>query len=247
MNYLHLLLKAAAILAILLILKLAIDYLNLDVVAASPIITAFVAGVIFTIAIIFTGTLTDYKESEKIPGELVASVKTLYKDTRVVTSISNNGKIASTTQTDIKQLLSIIISNFRRNVWKLKEMNPVIDRIDENINNLAQNGLAPPLIVKFCNELTTVDRILYRVDAIMETTFVPAAYVITEIAIGMVIFVLLFVQIDPYYEGVMLFGTVSFLLISVLLLIKDMDNPFAGNVQIDLSSLYKLEEYLKDK
>jgi hypothetical protein len=246
-NYLHLLLKAAAILAILLILKLAIDYLNLDVVAASPIITAFVAGVIFTIAIIFTGTLTDYKESEKIPGELAASIKTLYKDTRVVTSISNNGKIASTTQTDIKQLLSIIISNFRRNVWKLKEMNPVIDRIDENINNLAQNGLAPPLIVKFCNELTTVDRILYRVDAIMETTFVPAAYVITEIAIGMVIFVLLFVQIDPYYEGVMLFGTVSFLLISVLLLIKDMDNPFAGNVQIDLSSLYKLEEYLKDK
>lgn len=103
-----------------------------------------------------------------------------------MTSISNNGKIASTTQTDIKELLSVIISNFKRNVWKLKEMNPVIDRIDENINSLAQNGLAPPLIVKFRNELITVDKILYRVDAIMETTFVPAAYVITEIAYSIV-------------------------------------------------------------
>ena len=117
---------------------------------------------------------------------MAASIKTLYKDTRVVTSISNNGKIASITQTDIKELLSVIISNFKRNVWKLKEMNPVIDRIDENINSLAQNGLAPPLIVKFRNELITVDKILYRVDAIMETTFVPAAYVITEIAYSIV-------------------------------------------------------------
>ena len=129
----------------------------------------------------------------------------------------------------LNELLDIIISNFKINAWKLKEINQVIDSIDENINNLAQINLAPPLIVKFRNELTTIDKILYRVDAIMETTFIPAAYVITEIAIGMVIFVLLFVQIDPYYEGVMLFGTVSFLLISVLLLIKDMDNPFAGS------------------
>ena len=81
MNYLHLLLKATIILVALIILKFGIDYLNLDVVSAGPIITAFVAGVIFTIAIIFTGTLTDYKESEKIPGELAASIKAL---TRIV-------------------------------------------------------------------------------------------------------------------------------------------------------------------
>ncbi len=80
-NYLHLLLKATIILVALIILKFGIDYLNLDVVSAGPIITAFVAGVIFTIAIIFTGTLTDYKESEKIPGELAASIKAL---TRIV-------------------------------------------------------------------------------------------------------------------------------------------------------------------
>jgi hypothetical protein len=246
-KYLHLLSKATAILALLVILKLGVDYLNLDVVSAGPIITAFVAGLIFTIAIIFTGTLTDYKESEKIPGELAASMKALYKDSNVVLSISNNGRIATSTQSHINELLVVIISNFKRNVWKLKEIHSAIDKIDDDIKNLAQNNLAPPLIVKFRSELSNIDKISYRVDAIVETTFIPAAYMITQIAIGMVIFVLLFVQIDPYYEGVMLFGTVSFLLISVLLLIKDMDNPFTGSAQIDLSPLYKLEEYLKNK
>jgi len=121
-NYLHLLLKATIILVALIILKLGIDYLNLDVVSAGPIITAFVAGVIFTIAIIFTGTLTDYKESEKIPGELAASIKALYKDSKVIESVSNNEKIIANTQSHIQELLSVIISNFKRNIWKLREI-----------------------------------------------------------------------------------------------------------------------------
>ncbi len=102
-NYLHLLLKATIILVALIILKFGIDYLNLDVVSAGPIITAFVAGVIFTIAIIFTGTLTDYKESEKIPGELAASIKVLYKDSKVIESVSNNEKLTANTQSHIHE------------------------------------------------------------------------------------------------------------------------------------------------
>ena len=64
--------KVLVIVFFLLIIKILIGFFNLDVATASPLITALVGGVIFTIAIIFTGTLTDYKESEKIPGELAA-------------------------------------------------------------------------------------------------------------------------------------------------------------------------------
>jgi len=72
-----LVLKALGIVAILLVVKLIVDRFNLDVIAVSPVITGIVAGVIFTIAIIFTGVLSDYKESEKIPGDLASSIKSL--------------------------------------------------------------------------------------------------------------------------------------------------------------------------
>ena len=248
MGYLHLLLKSALIVAALLALKIGVDYLNFDVIAAGPVVTAFVAGVIFTIAIIYTGTLSDYKEGERIPGELAASIKALYKDSRVVGGTSNNVSILQDIQSHIKELLNAVTSNFSRNVWKLREINAVMDKIDDDIYTLAQNSdVAPPFIVKLRNELANVDRISYRIDGIMETTFIPAAYIITQVAIGMVIIMLLFVEMDPYYVGVVLFGTVSFLLISLLLLIKDMDNPFAGTAHVDLGPLYKLEEYLKNK
>jgi hypothetical protein len=78
-----LVLKALGIVAVLTAVKLVVDHFGMDVVATSPVITAIVAGVIFTIAIIFSGVPTDYKESEKIPVELAASIKSLYRDTGV--------------------------------------------------------------------------------------------------------------------------------------------------------------------
>jgi hypothetical protein len=53
--------------------------------------------------------------------------------------------------------------------------------------------------------------------------------------------------VDLYYEGIALFGGVAFLLISLLLLIKDMDNPFEGDARVDLRILHKLEKYLETK
>ena len=54
-----LVLKALAVTVVLVIIKLIIDRYALDVIAVSPVITGIVAGVIFTIAIIFSGVLTE--------------------------------------------------------------------------------------------------------------------------------------------------------------------------------------------
>jgi hypothetical protein len=42
-------------------------------------------------------------------------------------------------------------------------------------------------------------------------------------------------------------GVIATILISVVLLIKDMDNPFEGYAKVDLGHLYKLDRYLDGK
>lgn len=241
-------LKVLAVVSILLLIRGVIDYFNLDVTSTSPITSALVGGVIFTIAIIFTGTLADYKESEKIPGELSSSIKALYHDSKIIRI--NDEKIVVDMQLHIKELLHVIISNFKQNVWKLREINPAIDKINEDIANLAEKGIAPQFLVKFRTELTNIDKLSNRIEIIMETTFIPAAYAIAELAVGALLIMLLFVKIEPYYEGLALFGVTSSLLIGLMLLIKDMDNPFEYGkntyADVDLSLLFKLEEYLKN-
>jgi hypothetical protein len=244
-----LVLKVLVIVSILLVIKRLIDFLDLDVSFASPLITALVGGVIFTIAIIFTGTLADYKESEKIPGELAASIKALYRDSNILPV--KDEKDISEMQAHIRELLHAINSNFRNNTWELEGINSAMDSLDKDIKKLAEKGLAPPLIVKLRTELTNIDRVSNRIKTITETTFIPAAYGIAELAVAAVLLVLLFVKTEPYLEGLALIGATSALLIGLILLIKDMDNPFEVGkdtyADIDLSLLWNLEDYLKNK
>ena len=76
--------KAVVLMLILLIPRTVIDFYGLDVVPINTVVGAFISGAIFTIAIIFTGTFTDFKESEKVGGDLAASLKALYNDSRVL-------------------------------------------------------------------------------------------------------------------------------------------------------------------
>jgi hypothetical protein len=241
-----LILKALSITAVLLIVRLAIDYLRLDILSVTNLITAFVGGAMFTIAIILTGTLTDYKESERIPSDLVTSVSALYDDSDLIRGA--NAEIAGELRNHVRELLGAINKNFFENIWQVGEIRAVILTINEDIYRLADRTVAPQFLVKLRTELTNIDRISNRIYAIKHVSFIPAAYAIAELAAAGVILILFFVKLDPYYEGLVIFAVLTSLLISLLLLIKDMDDPFEvgkkAYADVDLSLLFDLEKEL---
>jgi hypothetical protein len=246
-----LLFKVSIFVSLLIILKGVIDFLNLNVVIASGewprAISALVGGVVFTIAIIFAGVLADYKESEKIPGELAASIKALYYDSKIIHL--GDRKITEDMRLHIHELLHTINANFRNNVWELKEINAAMNAINEDVSRLVDNGVAPQFVVKLRTELMNIDKISNRIKTVTETTFILAAYGLAELAVGAVLLLLLFIQIEPYYGGLAIIGATAFLLIGILMLIKDMDNPFEVDkdtyADVDLSLLWNLEEDLR--
>lgn len=244
-----LIIKSLAITAVLLVVRVGIDLIGLDILSVTNLITAFVGGAIFTIAIILTGTLVDFKESERIPGELATSVSALYTDSGLIRS--PNTTRAGEIRTQVLELLKAINENFRNNRWDLDAIRSPMNRINENIFQLAENNAAPQYVVKLRIELLNIEKISNRIAVIKHTSFIPAAYSIAELAAGGVIFILFFVKLDPLYEGLILFTALSALLISLLLLIKDMDDPFEvgkkSYADVDLSILFDLEEELNTR
>jgi hypothetical protein len=241
-----LILKALSITVVLLIFRLAIDFLGFDILSVTNLITAFVGGAMFTVAIILTGTLTDYKESERIPSDLVTSVSTLYEDSGLFRGA--NADIAEELRIHVRELLFAINKNFFENVWHVGEIKAVILIINNDIYRLADRNVAPQFLVKLRTELTTIDRISNRIYAIKHVSFIPAAYAIAELAAAGVILILFFVKLDPFYEGLVIFTVLTSLLISLLLLIKDMDDPFEigkkSYADVDLTLLSDLEKEL---
>lgn len=241
--------KAFAITIALLVVRLVFDILNFDVLTVTNLITAFIGGAIFTIAIIFTGTLTDYKESEKIPGEIATSIRTLYSDISLVRVPDE--ETAGVMRGKVADLLKTINANFRNNTWDLHKIDGAIDTINHDIAALVDLNVPPQYVVKLKNEVTALDRISHRVKTISETSFIPAAYAIAEIAAAGVVLLLFLVKLDPYYEGLIIFTVLCMLMTALILLIKDMDNPFEvgknSNADIDLFLLWDLEQKLNEK
>jgi hypothetical protein len=236
--------KALAITALLLMVRLAIDLAGMDILTVTNLVTAFVGGAIFTIAIILTGTLVDFKESERIPGELVTALSALYADAGLVGQ--KHAETASGIRSCALDLLKAITENFRNNVWNQEGIKKEIGAINERIYDLAETSVAAPILVKLRTELINIDRLSNRIAVIKHTSFIPAAYTIAELAAAGVIGLLFFVKIDLWYEGLVLFAVISALLISLILLIKDMDDPFEvgrkSYADVDLSILFDLEK-----
>jgi hypothetical protein len=241
---------ALGISLLLLVVRIIVDTLQLDVISVNTIIGSFVGAAIFTIAIILAGTITDFKESEKIPGELASAIKNLYHDSRLI-QLEDMHPITEL-QAHIRGLLKVINDNFRNNVWNLRaEITPAMDAVNDDIAGLAERNVPPQFLVKLRTELSAVDRLSNRVEIIMETSFIPAAFAIAELATAGVIFVLMFVKLDPYYEGLVVFTVITALLIALLFLIRDMDNPFEvgkeSYADVDMRLLWQLEEYFRQR
>jgi hypothetical protein len=241
--------KAVVIMLILLIPRTIIDILGFDTIPVNPVVGAFITGAIFTIAIIFTGTFTDFKESEKTGGDLAASLKALYNDSRVL-PLTDEAP-ARVFRSHVRDLLRTFNTCFKENNFNLPDINREMNKINNDIRILAYANVAPPLIAKLRNELGAIDKITNRVDVIIRTDFIPAAYALAEIATGSVILLLLFVKIDPFIEGMVIFAVISSMLIGLLLLIRDMDNPFEiGShtyADVDLETLTYLEMYFDEQ
>jgi len=241
--------KAFGITISLLMVRLVFDYLNFDILAVTNLITAFIGGAIFTIAIIFAGTLTDYKESEKIPSEIATSIRSFYSDLDLVRV--QDKTLVQQMKENTASLLRSINTNFRNNTWSMDEMDSAVDTLNADIGRLVDLNVPPNFIIKLKTEMTNIDRISHRVKTIAETSFIPAAYAISELAAAGVIILLFFVKLDPFYEGLVLFTVLCMLLTALLLLIRDMDNPFEVGkktyADIDLFLLWDLEKKLDEK
>ncbi|MEI7856788.1 MAG: hypothetical protein WCH85_04715 [Methanomicrobiales archaeon] len=241
--------RAIALMLFLLVPRTLIDIFGYDTVPINPVVGAFITGAIFTIAIIFTGTFTDFKESEKVGGELAASLKALYNDSRVL-PLTDEAP-ARVFRAHVRDLHRTINTCFRENSFNLPDINREMNKINNDIRILSYLNVAPPLIAKLRNELGIIDKMTNRIEVIIRTDFIPAAYALAEVATAGVILLLLFVKIDPLIEATIIFAVISSMLIGLLLLIRDMDNPFeiGGHTyaDVDLETLVYLETYFDEQ
>src|SRR5215218_6320413 len=64
----------------IIVVKLVIAAFSLEFISISPLFTSIVAGGVFVLGLIVAGTLTDYKEADRVPAEITAVLTNIHDD-----------------------------------------------------------------------------------------------------------------------------------------------------------------------
>jgi len=236
--------KVIPVVAALFVAKILISLTDADFITLTTLFGSIVAANVFLLGFLLAGTLADYKESERLPGELAASIESLADECL----ITRKSKGTRETEDAVKYMADFA-SLVRRWFHRQERTRTVMDRIS-GMNDifLSFEPLTQPnFIVRMKQEQATIRKIVIRVDTIRDTSFVPAAYAIAELATALLIGGLLLTDLGPLREELFYTALPSFLMIYLILLIGDLDNPFnysndeADAVEVSIKPIVDLD------
>ena len=206
------------------LLKFLSRKLGFEVMELNALFTSLVAGTIFLIGFLISGVLSDYKESEKIPSELAASMRTLFDDTYTIYKGKNSDKAS-----EFIKFQKLFVKSLLDWFHKKERTKSILDKIslmNEFFIEFEKEGIQANYIIKMKNEQNSLRKMILRIDTIRDTAFVGSAYAIVEAMGFLTAFGLIIIKIEPFYASLFLTLLITFLISYMFMLIKDLDNPF---------------------
>lgn len=208
---------------------------------------SILTGIIFILGFLLAGVVTDYKESEKIPNELAASLFALWQEADYLRSVANS-KSAEIMLTKIKSFIPIFKHDFF--ILRNGQITQLLDSISDEIIEMGKEGAAPNYVLRMKTEVASLKKTINRITVIKDTDFIPSVFICIKTIAFIFLFVYCLLDVDPWWGGLILVSIFTFVIFSILFLIKDMEDPFgydgSGELKSDEISLQVLDHLQKE-
>ncbi len=224
------------------LVKFVLHRFGWEAINLNPVFPGLLAATVFLLGFLISGVLTDYKESEKLPGEIAASLEAVAGEAGIIWR-NKKAPEAMACVAHVEQLSGAVLEWLRGKA----AFDNLMDQVTELDRHLAavESLAPPPFIVRMKQEQSSLRRFIIRINVIRETSFIGTGYAIAEIISVLLILAFTLAAIEPFGESLFIVGLITFLLTYMLALIMDLDNPFDyradGTAEGDEVSLAPLE------
>lgn len=219
--------------------KYTLHLYGLEIIEQTSLHNSVISSVIFVIGFLLTATIADYKESEKIPAEFASIVENMYEDTKSIHEAYPKFDL-ETFRKNLLDILGAFREGTRTNRHAARRE---INELNITFVEMEKAGVPANFVVKLKQQQAQLLRSLFRINYIQKIKFIPSAFILARSIVIIIIAVLLFTNIDPFYGGLALTGTISFIMIYMTILIQTVSVPFhdQGKTRDDVS-LFLLRE-----
>jgi len=205
--------------------KIGIHALNFEIIPKelASFFPSILTGIVFILGFLLAGVVTDYKESEKIPNEIAGSLYALWQEAEYLKAVAGI-KSAEPLLKKLTQFVPTLKSDFF--VQQNDKLSKLLEAISEDIIEMGKEGAAPNYILRMKAEVAAIKKTINRIMVIKNTDFVPAVFVCIKVIAIIFLGVYCLLKVEPWWGDLILVAIFTFVIFSILFLIKDMDDPF---------------------
>jgi hypothetical protein len=235
------LLKVLLIVSIVVVAKMLVVDMDLNILATGSILNSLIAGTIFIFGVILSAVFSEYREVDKIPGELANHLESLFED---VESLENKNEYDHK-KLEYKSYLKKLyedLTSWNKKIIPSRQVFQDIESFSVFIKSLEKN-LPANYVVRMRNELFHIRRIFIRLDHARDvgvSFFLEGTSLIFSIS---TIFTMMCTKFENDLTGVWTIALLTVFFSSIYLIIKVLDNPFENNL-VNFKSIKILEENL---
>lgn len=210
--------------ALVLILKLVLIYVFQfkGLIEIQEIRIILTSGVFLT-GFMLAGTLSDYKESERVPGRIASILEAIEEISH--TLVIQAGLDIRNIRAEIFQTSKSIYDWFYDRVDH-DTLHHRLSKFNKTIHLLQEKGGSPPIVGRLHQYHFELRDILTRTHVISKTGFLATGYALLELLILTISLLLLLAQFQSLISEVFIIFFVELLYIYMYKLIRDIDDPF---------------------
>ncbi|MBE2249772.1 MAG: hypothetical protein IAE78_09505 [Myxococcus sp.] len=206
------------------------------------------AGVFLT-GFLLAGTIADYKEAEKIPGQIATTLEVL--EEILVLASSNRPALSLPELRRSLLALTDLISDWFYTRKTSAVMFEALGEFNLVLQSLEKNG-AGPYASRGVPQLANLRLNLSRADVIKRTSFLPPAYALLETVLALVVGLILTAKYKSMLAEFVLVPVLTLIYVYMLRLIRDVDDPFdyapdgqkRGGAEVELFPIAEYRERL---
>lgn len=233
-------LRSLPVVAGVVLVKLAFELTGTTPLKPNPLLSGVVAATVFLVGFLLAGTVSDYKESERLPGDLAATLETI-ADECLIAHASPGTPAAAQAVATLRDV-AVAIDDWVHRRRALDDVLVLIRSLNGPFLALTPLTL-PGFVARLKSEQAALRRMVLRIDTIRSTSFVAAGYTITEITGVLLMLGLVLSDLGGLAESLFFTGMIALLLTYMVLLVRDLDDPFRydhgveGSADVSLAPL----------
>jgi hypothetical protein len=240
-------LKVLPVAALFAIAKFTVHYCGWEPWTFSSLPGVLLSVTTFTIALVLSSTLADYRASEAMPLQITNALDTI-NDANQMLTLSHPHHAAQPLQQGLWAINTAVLTWLEAD-GKFDAIETALDQLNPLFAPIMPIDSGPLIVNRMQAEQARIRSIIWQMKINRDTDFVAAAYVLLWMFLSSSTIALLLINSENFSENLLIS---TFLIISffyLLVLIRDLDNPFEydGNscVDVDLTVLHSCQNRLR--